>query len=249
METQVDCTPLISLASVGKVFHTDVVETHALSAITVDLQRGEFVAITGPSGCGKSTLLSILGLLDSPDTGRYLLEGVDVTSLGPAQRARTRNAKIGFVFQSFNLIGSMSVEDHVMLPLTYRDGFMREQARARVADVLAQVGMGHRARHYPAQLSGGQQQRVAVARALCGQPAILFADEPTGNLDSHNGNAVMELLQQLHADGTTLCMVTHDPAFARRAGRVLHGVDGRLAGPAASVVVAQAAAHVADALA
>ncbi|MET0288615.1 MAG: ABC transporter ATP-binding protein [Pseudoxanthomonas sp.] len=219
---------LLQLRGLGKVFHTDEVETHALSEIALDIHPGDFVAITGPSGCGKSTLLSILGLLDPPSAGQYQLAGNDVAHLDARGRARIRNGQIGFIFQAFNLITDLTVEENVALPLTYRDGVGREEMRRRVREVLEVVGMSHRTRHYPGQLSGGQQQRVAVARALVGDPAILLADEPTGNLDTHNGEAVMQLLEQLHANGTTLCMVTHDAAFARRAQRIVHMLDGRI---------------------
>ncbi|MGN6225364.1 ABC transporter ATP-binding protein [Pseudoxanthomonas sp.] len=220
--------PLLRLQHLGKVFHTDEVETHALSDIALDIAQGDFVAITGPSGCGKSTLLSILGLLDAPSRGEYWLNGRNVADLDARGRARIRNGEIGFIFQAFNLIADLTVEENVALPLTYRDGFGRADITRRVREVLELVGMNHRTRHYPGQLSGGQQQRVAVARALVGNPAILLADEPTGNLDSHNGEAVMQLLEQLHENGTTLCMVTHDPAFARRAQRIVHMLDGRI---------------------
>jgi len=221
-------TPLLRLQGLGKVFHTDEVETHALSEIALDIRRGDFVAITGPSGCGKSTLLSILGLLDPPSSGDYVLDGQDVSRLDARGRARIRNDRIGFIFQAFNLIADLTVEENVALPLTYRDGISGKEMRRRVREVLEVVGMGHRTRHYPGQLSGGQQQRVAVARALVGDPAILLADEPTGNLDTRNGEAVMQLLEQLHETGTTLCMVTHDVAFARRAQRIVHMLDGRI---------------------
>ncbi|MCD7097478.1 ABC transporter ATP-binding protein [Stenotrophomonas sp. MMGLT7] len=223
-----EASPLIRLDGLGKIFHTDEVETHALSDIALDIARGDFVAITGPSGCGKSTLLSILGLLDAPSGGSYRLDGRNVAELDARARARVRNGEIGFIFQAFNLIADLTVEENVALPLTYRDDYDRGVARQRVREVLELVGMNHRARHYPGQLSGGQQQRVAVARALAGDPAILLADEPTGNLDSHNGEAVMQLLEQLHAGGATLCMVTHDTAFARRAARIVHMLDGRI---------------------
>ncbi len=219
---------LIRLEGLCKVFHTEEIETHALADITLDIEAGEFVSITGPSGCGKSTLLSLLGLLDEPSGGRYLLDGRDVAGLGRRQGAQVRNDQIGFIFQAFNLIADLSVEENVALPLTYRDALSAHQRRQRVREVLELVGMSHRSGHYPGQLSGGQQQRVAVARALVGEPAILLADEPTGNLDVRNGEAVMQLLEQLHENGTTLCMVTHDAAFARRAQRTVHMVDGRI---------------------
>ncbi|KAB7766233.1 ABC transporter ATP-binding protein [Xanthomonas maliensis] len=220
--------PLIRLHGLSKVFHTDEVETHALAEIALEVERGDFIAITGPSGCGKSTLLSILGLLDAPSSGSYQLNGRRVAELDAVGRARIRNAEIGFIFQAFNLIADLTVEENVALPLTYRDGAERGRIRQRVREVLELVGMHHRHKHYPGQLSGGQQQRVAVARALAGNPSILLADEPTGNLDSHNGEAVMQLLEQLHDNGTTLCMVTHDGAFARRAQRIVHMLDGRI---------------------
>ena len=223
-----DHAPLIQLENLGKVFHTDELETHALSDIALRIDAGDFVAITGPSGCGKSTLLSILGLLDPASGGSYRLKGQDVATLDARARARIRNGEIGFIFQAFNLIADLSVEENVALPLTYREGVSREQIRQRVREVLELVGMAHRVRHYPGQLSGGQQQRVAVARALVGNPAILLADEPTGNLDSRNGEGVMQLLEQLHEAGSTLCMVTHDAAFARRAQRIVHMLDGRI---------------------
>jgi putative ABC transport system ATP-binding protein len=220
--------PLLHLENLGKVFHTDEVETHALSDIALTIAAGDFLAITGPSGCGKSTLLSILGLLDAPSSGRYLLDDASVAELDQRARARIRNAKIGFIFQAFNLIADLTVEENVALPLTYRDGLNQAAHRQQAHEALERVGMSHRLKHSPGQLSGGQQQRVAVARALAGNPAILLADEPTGNLDSHNGEAVMQLLEQLHRDGATLCMVTHDPAFARRAQRIVHMLDGRI---------------------
>lgn len=219
---------LLRLENLGKVFHTEEMETHALSGIALDIAPGDFVAITGPSGCGKTTLLSILGLLDAPSSGRYLLDGANVAELDQRARARMRNAKIGFIFQAFNLIADLTVEENVALPLTFRDNFDGDSAGRRVREVLEQVGMNHRMRHYPGQLSGGQQQRVAVARALAGSPRILLADEPSGNLDSRNGESVMQLLEQLNRGGTTLCMVTHDPAFARRARRIVHMLDGRI---------------------
>jgi putative ABC transport system ATP-binding protein len=218
---------LIHLEGVTKVFYTDEVETHALSGIHFDIKSGEFVSIAGPSGCGKSTLLSILGLLDSPTDGNYHLDGKPVAKLTLAERARIRNREIGFIFQSFNLIGDLTVFENVELPLTYR-GMRTVERKTRVTEALERVGMAHRAKHLPSQLSGGQQQRVAVARALVGQPLILLADEPTGNLDSKNGDAVMELLSDLHHGGATICMVTHDPRFARYADRTVHVFDGRI---------------------
>ena len=218
---------VIKLDNITKVFMTDEVETHALSGIHLEIQRGEFVSIAGPSGCGKSTLLSILGLLDSPTDGAYTLNGRPVESLNLNERARIRNREIGFIFQSFNLIGDLNVFENVELPLTYR-GMRPAERKQRVNDALEKVGMAHRARHLPSQLSGGQQQRVAVARALCGSPSILLADEPTGNLDSRNGEAVMDLLRKLHGEGSTICMVTHDPRFARHADRTVHLFDGRV---------------------
>jgi putative ABC transport system ATP-binding protein len=219
---------LIHLDGVKKVFLTDEVETHALAGIYLEVQRGEYVAIAGPSGCGKSTLLSILGLLDTASAGSYLLNGQQVASLSVAERARIRNREIGFIFQSFNLIGDLTVVENVELPLTYRHDLTAAARRERAAAALARVGMGHRNRHLPNQLSGGQQQRVAVARALAGHPSVLLADEPTGNLDSHNGEAVMALLDELHAGGATICMVTHDERFAKCAGRTVHLFDGRV---------------------
>ena len=218
---------LIRLEGLGKVFYTDEVETHALSDIHLEIKKGEYVAISGPSGCGKSTLLSILGLLDSPTSGAYNLNGQTVQDLGAAQRARIRNREIGFIFQSFNLIGDLSVYENVELPLTYR-GMRAAERKERSMKALERVGMGHRAKHLPSQLSGGQQQRVAVARALVGEPSILLADEPTGNLDSRNGEAVMELLRDLHRSGSTICMVTHDNRFSRHAERSVHLFDGRV---------------------
>ena len=219
--------PLIHLDKVTKVFFTDEVETHALAEIDLDIYPGEYIAISGPSGCGKSTLLSILGLLDSPSQGHYQLNGRPVASLRTSDRARTRNREIGFIFQSFNLIGDLTVYENVELPLTYR-GMRPAERRQRVDEALEKVEMAHRARHLPSQLSGGQQQRVAVARAVAGQPSILLADEPTGNLDSKNGAAVMQLLAALHAEGSTICMVTHDPRYARHADREVHLYDGRV---------------------
>jgi len=217
-------TPLIQLQGVRKIFFTDEVETHALADVHLEIREGEYVAINGPSGCGKTTLLSILGLLDTPSDGSYLLEDKPVANLSPADRARIRNRRIGFVFQAFNLIGDLTVAENVELPLTYR-GMSGAERTKRVQQALERVGMSHRAKHYPVQLSGGQQQRVAVARAVVGDPAILLADEPTGNLDSTNGEAVMELLRSLNRAGATVCMVTHDPRYAKHADRSIHLVD------------------------
>ncbi|HET9299577.1 MAG TPA: ABC transporter ATP-binding protein [Candidatus Polarisedimenticolaceae bacterium] len=217
----------IHLEGVTKVFYTDEVETHALAGVHLTIRQGEFVSIAGPSGCGKSTLLSILGLLDVPTGGSYLLDGKPVQALQIAERARIRNHQIGFIFQSFNLIGDLTVHENVELPLTYRAEPVADR-RTLVQEALEKVGMAHRAKHFPAQLSGGQQQRVAVARALVGRPLILLADEPTGNLDSRNGEAVMELLRDLHRGGATICMVTHDPRFARYADRTVQLFDGRV---------------------
>ncbi len=218
---------LLRLEGVTKVFYTDEIETHALSGIHLEIEPGEFVSIAGPSGCGKSTLLSILGLLDSPTGGNYSLNGKPVENLSLAERARIRNREVGFIFQSFNLIGDLSVYENVELPLTYR-GMATAERRQRTTEALERVGMAHRAKHLPSQLSGGQQQRVAVARAIVGQPLILMADEPTGNLDSKNGDAVMELLRELHRGGATICMVTHDQRFARHADRTIHIFDGQI---------------------
>ena len=224
---------LISLRGVRKVFLTDEVETHALADVHFDINKGEYVAISGPSGCGKTTLLSILGLLDTPTEGEYTLAGESVARLAPVDRARVRNRQIGFIFLAFNLIGDLSVFDNVELPLTYRD-MPASERKDRVAAALERVGMSHRAKHFPAQLSGGQQQRVAVARAVAGDPSILLADEPTGNLDSKNGEAVMELLQELHRNGSTICMVTHDSRYAQHADREVALFDGRVVEPVAT---------------
>jgi putative ABC transport system ATP-binding protein len=220
--------PLIQIEELTKVFYTDEIETHALSGIHLTIAKGEYVAMSGPSGCGKSTLLSIIGLLDTPTGGKYELNGHAVESLNFAQRSRIRNQEIGFIFQSFNLIGDLTVYENVELPLTYRSGMTQVERKRRVQESLERVAMAHRIKHYPSQLSGGQQQRVAVARALAGSPSILLADEPTGNLDSRNGEAVMELLQNLHSEGATICMVTHDPRFARHAERNVHLFDGKV---------------------
>ncbi len=218
---------LIHMDDVRKVFYTDEVETHALAGIHLVIKKGEYIAIAGPSGCGKSTLLSIMGLLDTPTDGKYILNGEPVETLNLSDRARIRNREVGFIFQSFNLIGDLNVYENVELPLTYR-GMPASERKKRVLESLERVGMSHRTKHYPSQLSGGQQQRVAVARALGGSPSILLADEPTGNLDSKNGEAVMELLHALHAEGSTICMVTHDPRYARHADRTVHLFDGRV---------------------
>lgn len=223
-----DTSPLIRMDNITKVFHTDEVETHALAGIHIDIARGEYVSISGPSGCGKSTLLAILGLLDTPSEGTYTLNNREVASINAGERAQIRNQEIGFVFQAFNLIGDLSVFENVELPLTYRDGVSKAERRERTIGALERVGMAHRVKHYPAQLSGGQQQRVAVARALVGQPSILLADEPTGNLDSKNGEAVMALLDELHNAGSTICMVTHDPRYAEFADRRIFMFDGRV---------------------
>jgi len=218
---------LIRMEGIKKIFYTDEVETHALADVHLEIGTGEYVAIAGPSGCGKTTLLSILGLLDTPTDGKYTLANEDVSNLSAGDRARIRNRQIGFIFQAFNLIGDLTVYENVELPLTYR-GMSSAERKQRVTEALERVGMSHRMKHYPSQLSGGQQQRVAVARAVGGDPAILLADEPTGNLDSTNGEAVMELLAELHRGGATICMVTHDPRYARHADRSIHLFDGRV---------------------
>jgi len=218
---------VIDLDGLTKVFMTDELETHALEGIDLEIKRGEFVSISGPSGCGKSTLLSIVGLLDRPTQGSYRLNGTPVQDLSMSERARVRNREIGFIFQAFNLIGDLTVYENVELPLTYR-GMLSSERKKRVIESLEKVGMAHRMKHYPSQLSGGQQQRVAVARALGGQPSILLADEPTGNLDSTNGEAVMDLLKELHREGATICMVTHDPRYSRHADRTVHLFDGKV---------------------
>jgi putative ABC transport system ATP-binding protein len=218
---------LLHLDGVTKVFTTDEVETHALAGIHLEIKRGDYISISGPSGCGKSTLLAILGLLDTPSDGKYVLNQTPVETLKMRDRARIRNREIGFIFQAFNLIGDLTVYENVELPLTYRNMPARER-KTHVLEALERVGMSHRMKHYPSQLSGGQQQRVAVARALVGKPSILLADEPTGNLDSANGEAVMELLRDLHRSGATICMVTHDPRYARSADRMIQLFDGRI---------------------
>src|SRR5438132_2908030 len=219
-------TQLVKMESVTKICRTEDVETHALSNIDLTIDRGDYVSIAGPSGCGKSTLLSLLGLLDSPSSGKYFMNGKDVSQISAAERTRIRNREIGFIFQAFNLIGDLTVYENVELPLTYRNMPSAERKNL-VRDALERVGMSHRMKHYPSQLSGGQQQRVAVARALGGHPSILLADEPTGNLDSRNGEAVMELLQDLHRERATICMVTHDPRFVKHAQRQIHFFDGK----------------------
>jgi putative ABC transport system ATP-binding protein len=219
---------VIDIEDLTKVFYTDEIETHALSGIRLKITRGEYVAMSGPSGCGKSTLLSIVGLLDTPSNGRYVLNGKEVAKLNFSERSRIRNQEIGFIFQSFNLIGDLTVAENVELPLTYRAGMSLSERKNRVLQALERVNMAHRVGHYPAQLSGGQQHRVAVARALAGSPSILLADEPTGNLDSKNGESVMRLLQDLHKEGATICMVTHDPRFAAHAERQIHLFDGKV---------------------
>ena len=216
---------VIQLKGISKMFETDEVRTHALSNVDLSIARGDYLAISGPSGCGKSTLLSVVGLLDTPSAGEYLLDGQPVTGLSPKARAQARNRQIGFIFQSFNLLGDLTVAENVELPLTYR-GMSGSERKQHVDRALERVGMTARARHYPSQLSGGQQQRVAVARAVAGDPAILLADEPTGNLDSKNGEAVMGLLDELHRNGATICIVTHDPRFAEHAHRIVHLLDG-----------------------
>ena len=221
-------TKLIEMTDIRKVFYADEVETHALAGIHLNIDKGEYLAISGPSGCGKSTLLSLIGLLDTPTDGHYTLNGVAVDDIGASQRAKIRNKEIGFIFQAFNLIGDLNVLENVELPLTYRDGVSKAERRDRAKAALERVGMAHRVRHFPSQLSGGQQQRVAVARALVGQPSVLLADEPTGNLDSKNGEAVMAMLAELHAGGATICMVTHDPRYADFADRQVFMFDGQI---------------------
>jgi putative ABC transport system ATP-binding protein len=222
-----DAGTMIHMDNITKVFYTDEVETHALSGVQLEIRKGEYVSIAGPSGSGKSTLLALIGLLDSPSDGSYVLNSHSVANLNISERSRIRNREIGFIFQSFNLIGDLNVYENVELPLTYR-GMPAPERKQRVHNSLERVGMNHRTKHYPSQLSGGQQQRVAVARALAGSPSILLADEPTGNLDSRNAEAVMDLLRDLHREGATICMVTHDPRFARHADRQIHLFDGRV---------------------
>lgn len=219
--------PVIQMEGIKKIFFAEEVETHALAGIDVTIERGEYIAVAGPSGCGKSTLLSIMGLLDSPTEGQYWLNSRPVEELSMSERARIRNREVGFIFQAFNLIGDLSVYENVELPLTYR-GMPSSERKKACMEALEKVEMAHRMKHYPSQLSGGQQQRVAVARALAGSPSILLADEPTGNLDSKNGEAVMDLLQELHQEGSTICIVTHDPRYARHAERTIHLFDGHI---------------------
>ena len=219
--------PLMRLDDISKIFYTDEIETHALSGVHLEIQAGDYVSIAGPSGCGKTTLLSIIGLLDTPTDGSYVLNGRNVSQLNDVERAQVRNQEVGFIFQAFNLIGDLTVLENVDLPLRYR-GLTAVDRRERVEAALERVGMAHRARHYPSQLSGGQQQRVAVARAIAGRPSILLADEPTGNLDSRNGQSVMDLLRELHQSGTTICMVTHDSRYALYAERTVHMFDGQI---------------------
>jgi len=219
---------LIKLENIEKIFYTDEVETHALRNITLSVDKGEYLSISGPSGCGKSTLLSLLGLLDTPTNGTYQLANQQASSISKKKRASIRNKEIGFIFQSFNLISDLDVEENVALPLTYRKDLSKSQRQQMVSDALEKVNMSHRAKHFPAQLSGGQQQRIAVARAIAGKPSIILADEPTGNLDSVNASAVMELLDVLHAEGATICMVTHDPRSAQRTERIIEVLDGQI---------------------
>lgn len=226
-------SPVIQLTGISRIFYTDEVETHALSDVSLSLAVGDYVAIAGPSGCGKSTLLSILGLLDSPNAGEYLLNGRSVANLGLTERARIRNREVGFIFQAFNLIGDLTVYENVELPLVYR-GMPGAERKRRTDEALERVGMSHRRKHFPSQLSGGQQQRAAVARAVVGEPSIVLADEPTGNLDSTNGTEVMDMLDSLHQGGATICMVTHDPRYAGRAERTVQLFDGRVVGAAES---------------
>ena len=223
-----ESTPLIVLHELRRVYSTETVETHALGGIDLSIDRGEYVTIEGPSGCGTSTLLTVLGLLDEPTSGEYMLAGVPVSEIDAEERARLRNREIGFIFQAFNLIPEMTVAENVGLPLTYRDGVSKEERKKAVQTALERVSMEHRAEHLPSQLSGGQQQRVAVARALVGSPSLILADEPTGNLDQKNGDQLMELLDELHSDGATLITVTHNPVYAERASRRIHMLDGQL---------------------
>ena len=226
---------MLSMRELSRVYRTDTVETTALDRIDLDIADGEFVAIMGPSGCGKSTLLNVIGMLDSPTSGSYVFDGLEVAGLPEAKLANVRKSNIGFIFQSFNLVDELSVRENIELALLYHDVGASER-RSRVEAVMDKVGIGHRAKHRPSQLSGGQQQRVAVARAVAGEPSILLADEPTGNLDSKNGEAVMELLRELHRAGATICMVTHDPRYAAHADRSVHLFDGRIVEESVAVV-------------
>lgn len=218
---------MLKMEGLCKVYRTQFVETYALRDLSIEVREGEFVAVTGPSGSGKTTFLTIAGLLQEFSRGVYYLDGIGVQAMSDAQRSRLRNVKIGFIFQTFNLISDLNVADNVAVPLHYR-GMSSKQRRERVAKALDRVGLSSRARHYPAELSGGQQQRVAIARALTGEPKLLLADEPTGNLDSQMARGVMALLEELHADGATIVMVTHDPELAARAQRNVHIVDGKV---------------------
>jgi len=231
-----DAPPVVSLQGLTKKFVTDEIETHALSEVSLEIRRGDYISIAGPSGCGKSTLLSIIGLLDTPTEGAYVLNGRPVADLSAGERARIRNREIGFIFQSFNLIGDLTVSENVELPLTYR-GMSPADRKQRVVQALEDVGMAHRAKHLPSQLSGGQQQRVAVARAIAGDPSLLLADEPTGNLDSKSGESVMDLLHRIHENGATICIVTHDPRYARHAQRSINLFDGRIVDSVAAAAV------------
>ncbi len=221
---------MLKMTGINKVFRTDLVETHALRDITLHVEEGEFITITGPSGCGKTTFLNIAGLLETYTQGEYLLDGQNVSALGDYQRAKLRNQKIGFIFQSFNLMPDLNLFDNVDVPLRYR-GMKAAERKSRIEKALDSVGLLSRKKHLPSQLSGGQQQRVAIARALVGEPRFLLADEPTGNLDSNTAEGVMELLENINASGTTIIMVTHDPSIASRSARNIHILDGRIAEP------------------
>ncbi|NND44700.1 MAG: ABC transporter ATP-binding protein [Xanthomonadales bacterium] len=233
---------MLTMTNINRVYRTELVETHALRDFSLTVEDGEFVAVTGPSGSGKTTFLNIAGLLEEPTSGRYELEGMDVAQLSDNRRSKIRNEKIGFIFQSFNLIPDLNVFDNVDVPLRYR-GFNAAERRRRIDEALATVGLQSRAKHLPSQLSGGQQQRVAIARAMAGEPHFLLADEPTGNLDSLMARQVMELLESINARGTTIIMVTHDPELARRAHRTVHVLDGQVANPEAFAARAGGAEH------